>query len=102
MLNGDSITGATDVKNVTVETEWGMAQVNGQNISSILFVPGLSWTASDGLNGKRWSLVNAKSLAAKAASKTAAAAPSTRTPASSTRSTTGRYPSTPQPTYRGR
>ena len=39
MLNGDSITGATDVKLMTVETEWGVAQINGQSIQSILFVP---------------------------------------------------------------
>jgi hypothetical protein len=31
MLNGDSITGATDVKLVTVETEWGTASINGQS-----------------------------------------------------------------------
>lgn len=56
MLNGDSITGATDVKMVTVETEWGVAQINGQSIQSILFVPALVWSASTGLNGKRWAL----------------------------------------------
>lgn len=63
MLNGDSITGATDVKLVTVETEWGVAQINGQNIQSILFVPGLNWSASKGLNGNRWSLSNVPSAA---------------------------------------
>lgn len=60
MLNGDSITGATDIKLLTVETEWGVAQINGQSIQSILFVPSLKWTASKGLNGKRWSLTESK------------------------------------------
>ncbi|KAA1261198.1 hypothetical protein LF1_37440 [Rubripirellula obstinata] len=60
MLNGDSITGATDVKLVTVETEWGTATINGSNISSIMFVPGLDWNPASGLNGKRWNLINEK------------------------------------------
>jgi hypothetical protein len=60
MLNGDSITGATDVKLVTVETEWGTATINGSNISSIMFVPGLDWNPASGLNGKRWNLINQK------------------------------------------
>lgn len=63
MLNGDSITGATDVKLVTVETEWGVATINGGNISSIMFVPGLNWNPASGLNGKRWNLVNVKAAA---------------------------------------
>ncbi len=42
MLNGDSITGASDVKSITVETEWGSAKVNGENISSMMFVPAWS------------------------------------------------------------
>ncbi len=46
MLNGDSITGASDVKTITVETEWGVAKVNGENISSMMFVPGLEWQAT--------------------------------------------------------
>ena len=58
MLNGDSITGATNVKQVTVDTEWGSAQINGQNITSMLFVPGLKWNPDTGLNGTRWKLVN--------------------------------------------
>ncbi|MEM6979269.1 MAG: hypothetical protein AAF539_06330 [Planctomycetota bacterium] len=58
MLNGDSITGATDIKIITVETEWGTASVNGPNISSLMFVPGLKWNPQDGLNGKRWSLTD--------------------------------------------
>lgn len=64
MLNGDSITGATDVKMVTVETEWGVAQINGQSIQSILFVPALTWSASTGLNGKRWALTEPSKSAA--------------------------------------
>ena len=58
MLNGDSITGATDVKLITVETEWGTASINGPSISSIMFVPGLKWNPQSGLNGKRWSLID--------------------------------------------
>lgn len=60
MLNGDSITGASDVKSITVETEWGSAKVNGENISSMMFVPGLEWQATKGLNGNRWTLTEAK------------------------------------------
>lgn len=60
MLNGDSITGATDTKFLTVETEWGTAKINGSSLVSMLFVPGLQWESSNGLNGKRWSLVEAK------------------------------------------
>ncbi len=60
MLNGDSITGATETKFLTVETEWGTAKINGSSLVSMLFVPGLQWESSKGLNGKRWSLVEAK------------------------------------------
>lgn len=113
MLNGDSITGATDVKLVTVETEWGMATINGPNIASIMFVPGLSWNPTAGLNGKRWNLANAKSSSSKSAPAKPSAAPSataSRTPAASSRTsaptsrTRGAYPSTTQPStnYRGR
>jgi hypothetical protein len=104
MLNGDSITGATDVKLVSVETEWGQATINGQNIASIMFVPGLAWNATTGLNGSRWTLVNAKAMqASKTAAATAAAAKAASSaPAASNRTTTSRYPNTPQPVYRGR
>jgi hypothetical protein len=107
MLNGDSITGATDVKLVTVETEWGMATINGPNIASIMFVPGLNWNPTAGLNGKRWNLANAKTtkpVTTSATASTASRAPTTTTaPATSSRSRTG-YPTTSQPTttYRGR
>jgi hypothetical protein len=60
MLNGDSITGATDLKMMTVETEWGTAKINGSSIQSVLFVPDLRWNASAGLSGKRWMLVDSK------------------------------------------
>ncbi|MEM9643772.1 MAG: hypothetical protein AAF989_02165 [Planctomycetota bacterium] len=66
MLNGDSITGATDVKMITVETEWGTATINGVSVASILFVPGLSWSAQSGLNGSRWNLAEKKEAAPKA------------------------------------
>ena len=111
MLNGDSITGATDVKLVTVETEWGMATINGPNIASIMFVPGLAWSPSNGLNGKRWSLINSKSSSASksaSTSKPSSSKPSTssstasRTPAASSPSRSPYSRSTTQPTYRGR
>jgi hypothetical protein len=98
MLNGDSITGATDIKLMTVETEWGVATINGQNISSVLFVPGLQWNPQSGLNGKRWNLASTKAeeTPAVALPPTAAQAP---------RGTTVRSPypnSVPQNVYRGR
>ncbi len=68
MLNGDSITGATDVKQVTVETEWGSASINGQAIKSIMFVPNVVWSPNNGLNGKRWVLVSDKQAAEQASS----------------------------------
>ncbi len=60
MLNGDSISGATDLKSLVVETEWGTAKINGQSLVSLLFVPGLQWESTTGLNGKRWGLTEAK------------------------------------------
>jgi len=100
MLNGDSITGATDIKLMTVETEWGIATINGQNISSVLFVPGLAWNPQTGLNGKRWNLATVKKK--EPAPRTAAPTTQQRTP---TRSSNVRapYPGTaPRPVYRGR
>ncbi len=47
MLNGDSITGATDLKFAQVETTWGSAKINGQNIASMMMVPGLVWQSTD-------------------------------------------------------
>jgi hypothetical protein len=60
MLNGDSITGATEIELMTVETEWGIATINGNNIASILFVPGITWAPQVGLNGNRWNLATVK------------------------------------------
>lgn len=68
MLNGDSITGATDIKQLTIETEWGSAKINGSAIQSILFVPDFKWVNSNGINGRRWFLVDAKSPAIPASS----------------------------------
>lgn len=56
MLNGDSITGATDLKFINVETTWGSAKINGQSIANMLFVPGLAWNSTEGLGGRRWAL----------------------------------------------
>jgi hypothetical protein len=109
MLNGDSITGATDVKLVTVETEWGMATINGPNIASIMFVPGLSWNPSAGLNGKRWNLANNKGVpAGKPGESENAGAPvdASSAAAARSRSSSSGFPApAPQPTsstFRGR
>ena len=75
MLNGDSITGATDVQELTVETEWGTAQINGQSIQSILFVPNLTWSSSTGLNGKRWALTEPQSNIAQPPARSNSASP---------------------------
>ncbi len=75
MLNGDSITGATDVKLITVETEWGTASINGPSVASIMFVPGLTWNPQSGLNGKRWSLSDQKSETSPAPATSAPTAP---------------------------
>jgi hypothetical protein len=64
LKNGDSLTVATDLKSVVVDTEWGQAKINGSAILSMLFIPDLKWTASIGLNGKRWSLADAKAAPA--------------------------------------
>ncbi len=58
--NGDSITGATDLQSVSVDTEWGSAKINGSSITSLVLLPDLKWNAAAGLNGKRWSLVDSK------------------------------------------
>lgn len=104
MLNGDSITGATDVKLVTVETEWGVATINGGNISSIMFVPGLNWNPASGLNGKRWNLVNVKAAAPAPAPAPAQATTQSRQPVSQQRSTISQPYSNgiPQQIYRSR
>ena len=57
--NGDTITGATELNKIVVDTEWGKAEVNGDSLGSILFAQGLKWTSASGLNGVRWSLVSA-------------------------------------------
>ncbi|MEZ6134863.1 MAG: hypothetical protein R3C53_08140 [Pirellulaceae bacterium] len=59
MLNGDSITGATDLKFVNIETVWGSAKINGQNVATMLFVPGLTWQSSKSIGGTRWNLIEA-------------------------------------------
>ncbi len=101
MLNGDSITGATDIKLMTVETEWGVATINGQNIASVLFVPGLAWNPQSGLNGKRWNLANAKTEPKPVPAPAAANTQPQVAPRSQNVRTT--YPNgSPQPVYRSR
>jgi hypothetical protein len=57
--NGDSITGATRLLELTIETEWGKAIVDSPNVSSILFTPGVRWESQKDLSGTRWRLVAA-------------------------------------------
>lgn len=102
MMNGDSITGATDVKLITVETEWGTASINGPSIKSIMFVPGLAWNPQTGLNGKRWSLTDAKvqptpappAAAVAPATGAAAAAPARSSQPASAPARSNAFPST--------
>jgi hypothetical protein len=56
--NGDSVTGATEMKMLQVETTWGKAEIIGSNIESIMFVPGMTWVSDAGLNGTRWKLAD--------------------------------------------
>jgi hypothetical protein len=58
--NGDSITGATQVLELTIETEWGKAIVDAPNVSSILFTPGVKWVSQKELSGTRWRLAAAE------------------------------------------
>ncbi|MDH3717656.1 MAG: hypothetical protein OES79_05990 [Planctomycetota bacterium] len=58
--NGDSITGATQVLKLTIETEWGKAIVDAPNVSSILFTPGVRWVSQKELSGTRWRLAAAE------------------------------------------
>jgi hypothetical protein len=55
--NGDNLTGAVQLDQVVIQTEWGRAEINGNHIASILFTPGLKWSSETGLNGMRWKLV---------------------------------------------
>jgi len=55
--NGDNLTGAVQIDQVVIQTEWGRAEINGNHVASILFTPGLKWTSETGLNGMRWKLV---------------------------------------------
>ncbi|MEZ6087960.1 MAG: hypothetical protein R3C05_08040 [Pirellulaceae bacterium] len=79
MLNGDSVTGATELQRLTVETEWGAAQINGSGIASILLVPNLQWSSVAGLNGKRWYLTEANTETASANNNNAISVPPSTT-----------------------
>jgi hypothetical protein len=59
MHNGDSITGATEMDRLELQTEWGKAEINGTAIDSVLFAQGLEWESEIGLNGTRWKLTEA-------------------------------------------
>ena len=100
MLNGDSVTGATDVKRLTIDTEWGAAQVNGPSIASILLVPNLQWSSIAGLNGKRWYLTESNNVPTNANSGGNRSASPTPVPSNSFPSNNGTL-SAP-PTFRSR
>lgn len=91
MHNGDSITGATDLRIVMVETAWGKAEINGPNISSILFSHGLKWTSTSGLGGERWYLADEE----RPAPKKPEAMPVVRTSAPTARPATNSIPQQP-------
>lgn len=91
MLNGDSITGAVDMKQITIETDWGTANVKGSAILALLFVPNVQWQASVNLSGRRWTLVDSKP----------AAVPATPAPAAGTTTNPPRGSSQPNgPVFR--
>lgn len=56
--NGDSITGACDIGRVELRTEWGLADVEGTAINTLLFIDGVTWVSDDTLGGARWRLVD--------------------------------------------
>ncbi|HBE66969.1 MAG TPA: hypothetical protein DDW52_02365 [Planctomycetaceae bacterium] len=82
MLNGDSISGVTNLKFINVETTWGSAKINGQSIGNLLFVPGLTWKSTESLGGRRWILAE-KSAAQTQAQSTASVQPAASVPRSS-------------------
>lgn len=55
--NGDAITGAVDLPNVRLETEWGKAEVYGHNVTTLMFAKGLRWSSESSVSGTRWKLV---------------------------------------------
>jgi hypothetical protein len=61
--NGDMITGAVDIKNLLVQTSWGKSEINGNNLASIFFAPGLKWAPLKLLAGDRWMLAETAELA---------------------------------------
>jgi len=84
--NGDSITGGTQLSKLDIVTEWGQAEVNGDNISSILFTQGLRWENATVFTGTRWTLVeNADGTS----SKTSVVRPANTASSASLQPTTG-------------
>ena len=94
--NGDSITGATDLKIVSVDTDWGNAKINGSSILSLILLPDLKWTSVMQATGKRWSLQDIKATPGSQPSQPGQVLPgqSNLLPNSSS-STTPNRPSTP-------
>jgi len=73
--NGDSVTGATQLDIMELQTEWGKAEINCPSIVSILFAQDLQWASDEGVAGTRWRLTKtAKPEAANAATANAATA----------------------------
>lgn len=54
--NGDSITGSLDVDQVTLQTEWGKAEINGPNVADLMLTQGVVWKSQTSVAGTRWTL----------------------------------------------
>jgi len=84
--NGDSVTGATELERIELQTEWGEAVVNAASVISILFAQDLQWISEDSVAGTRWRLTGgqkpaaAKPAAAKAPAPRPAARPTSMLP----------------------
>ena len=59
--NSETLTGATDLPRLAIETEWGKAEINGPNTVWVLFSQGLTWVSDKGLRGRRWKLAEKQS-----------------------------------------
>jgi len=82
--NGDSVTGATELETMELQTEWGKAEVNCPSIISILFAQDMQWVSDKGVAGERWVLTQkpkpdtAKAAAANAAASSRSTQPNSR------------------------
>lgn len=56
LMNGDHVTGTTELHKLFVHTEWGKAEVEASSVVSIVFADGLTWTVENSLSGERYTL----------------------------------------------